>query len=157
MEIVNVRIDDRLIHGQVAGMWTGTLKATRIMVVDDEVIKDDLRKRMLKMACPAGVKLSILNCETAAQKVRNGQYEGDRIFVIVKSPAALLKMQSFGYPLSEVTVGNMSNRRGTRQIIKTINVTEDDERQFRELADKGIRFYAQMVPSSDRESFMEML
>ena len=40
MEIVNVRIDDRLIHGQVAAVWTLATKATRIMVVDDLVVKD---------------------------------------------------------------------------------------------------------------------
>ena len=44
MEIVNIRIDERLIHGQVAAMWTGNLKVSRIMVVDNEIIRDDFRK-----------------------------------------------------------------------------------------------------------------
>lgn len=157
MEIVNVRIDDRLIHGQVAGMWTGTLKATRIMVVDDEIIKDDLRKRMLKMACPAGVKLSILNCETAAANILTEKYVDDRIFTIVKSPATLARLFELGFPLTEVTVGNMSSKSNTRQIIKTINITDEDSTIFRDLSAKGVAFYAQMVPSADRDSFMEML
>lgn len=38
-EIVNVRIDDRLIHGQVAAVWSLVTKATRIMVVDDLVYR----------------------------------------------------------------------------------------------------------------------
>ena len=50
-EIVNVRIDDRLIHGQVAAVWSLVTKATRIMVVDDLVVKDPVNKEALKMAC----------------------------------------------------------------------------------------------------------
>ena len=157
MEIVNIRIDERLIHGQVAAMWAGTLKATRIMVVDDEVVKDNFRKQMLKMACPAGVKLSILNCETAAKNVLAQQYTGDRIFTVVKGPETLVKMFNYGFPLTEITVGNMSSKNNTRQIIKTINVTEEDEKCFRELSEKGVRFYSQMVPSVNKEDFMAML
>ena len=51
-EIVNVRIDDRLIHGQVAAVWSQYTKATRIMVVDDQVVHDVVNKEALKMACP---------------------------------------------------------------------------------------------------------
>ena len=51
-EIVNVRIDDRLIHGQVAAVWSLVTKASRIMVVDDLVVKDPVNKEALKMACP---------------------------------------------------------------------------------------------------------
>ena len=66
-EIVNVRIDDRLIHGQVAAVWSMTTKATRIMVVDDLVVKDTVNKEALKMACPQQCKLSILTVDTDLQ------------------------------------------------------------------------------------------
>lgn len=65
-EIVNVRIDDRLIHGQVAAVWSLVTKATRIMVVDDLVVKDPVNKEALKMACPQQCKLSILTVAKAA-------------------------------------------------------------------------------------------
>lgn len=58
--IIHVRIDERLIHGQVATMWTNTLKASRIMIVDDQVVKNDMEKMALKLAVPSGIKLSIL-------------------------------------------------------------------------------------------------
>lgn len=108
MEIVNVRIDSRLIHGQVAAMWTGVLKATRIMVIDNMVVKNEMMKRMLKMACPGGLKLSILNTETASENIKS-KYPEDRIFVIVKQPETLLELVQFGFPLEEVTVGNINS------------------------------------------------
>lgn len=75
MEIVNVRIDDRLIHGQVATVWSQVTRATRIMVVDDAVVKDPVNKEALKMACPSQCKLSILTVEKAAANLCAGKYE----------------------------------------------------------------------------------
>ena len=74
MDIVNnagitaVRLDERLIHGQVAAVWTRTMQITRIMVIDDEIIHDEIGKIALKSAVPVGVKLSILSVESAAKK-----------------------------------------------------------------------------------------
>ena len=74
-EIVNVRIDDRLIHGQVAAVWSLVTKASRIMVVDDLVVKDPVNKEALKMACPQQCKLSILTVAKAAANLCAGKYD----------------------------------------------------------------------------------
>ncbi len=50
--IVNVRIDERLIHGQVATMWTNHLKVNRIMVVDNVVVKNEMEKMFLRWLSP---------------------------------------------------------------------------------------------------------
>ena len=157
MEIVNVRVDERLIHGQVAAMWTGSLKISRIMVVDNEIINDDFRKKMLKMACPSGVKLSILDVKTATENIRIRKYEGERIFVIVKGPEVLVDLEKEGFPLKEVNVGNMSGGADTRQIKKTVNITEEDENAFRYLNEKSIVLYTQMVPTESREDFITLM
>lgn len=65
MAIVAARIDGRLIHGQVANLWTTKLNASRIMVVDNDIVNNDLEKTALKLATPPGIKLSILNTEKA--------------------------------------------------------------------------------------------
>ena len=49
-----VRIDHRLVHGQVAFSWTHYLGATRIIVIDDKAASDDFQKMALKMSKPAG-------------------------------------------------------------------------------------------------------
>ena len=69
MAIIHTRIDDRLIHGQVASMWTNQLGATRIMVVDDKAAFDDMVKTSLKLATPYGVALSVLPIEKAASRI----------------------------------------------------------------------------------------
>ena len=72
MTIVGCRIDGRLIHGQVANLWAGKLNVSRIMVVDDEVVNNDVEKSGLKLATPPGVKLSILPIEKAAANILAG-------------------------------------------------------------------------------------
>lgn len=61
MAIIATRIDGRLIHGQVANLWTGKLNISRIMVIDDEVAQNDIEKQGLKLACPPGVILPTLS------------------------------------------------------------------------------------------------
>lgn len=73
--IIAVRIDGRLIHGQVANLWTTKLNITRIMVVDDEVSQSAIEKSGLKLATPAGVKLSVLPYTRAAKNILAGRYD----------------------------------------------------------------------------------
>ena len=56
MAIIATRIDSRLIHGQVANLWTTKLNISRIMVIDDAVAQNDIEKQGLKLACPPGGK-----------------------------------------------------------------------------------------------------
>lgn len=68
MTIIATRIDGRLIHGQVANLWTTKLNISRIMVIDDSIVTNDLEKTALKLATPTGVKLSILTVEKAKKQ-----------------------------------------------------------------------------------------
>ena len=75
MTIIANRIDGRLIHGQVANLWTTTLNISRIMVVDDEIAENTIEKSGLKLATPAGVKLSVLPVAKAAENILAGKYD----------------------------------------------------------------------------------
>ena len=145
MSIIGVRIDGRLIHGQVANLWTTKLNITRIMVVDDEVAKNDIEKSGLKLATPPGVKLSVLPIEKAANNI------------IAREPDRLLKLVELGVPIEEINVGNMSQTNETRSITKSINVVDQDVEVFNKLQAKGVRLVAQMVPSDKAENFMALL
>ncbi|EOA3413197.1 PTS system mannose/fructose/N-acetylgalactosamine-transporter subunit IIB [Enterococcus hirae] len=157
MSIIGVRIDGRLIHGQVANLWTTKLNITRIMVVDDEVAKNDIEKSGLKLATPPGVKLSVLPIEKAANNILAGKYDSQRLLIIAREPDRLLKLVELGVPIEEINVGNMSQTNETRSITKSINVVDQDVEVFNKLQAKGVRLVAQMVPSDKVENFMALL
>ncbi|EON3043511.1 PTS system mannose/fructose/N-acetylgalactosamine-transporter subunit IIB [Enterococcus hirae] len=157
MSIIGVRIDGRLIHGQVANLWTTKLNITRIMVVDDEVAKNDIEKSGLKLATPPGVKLSVLPIEKAANNILAGKYDSQRLLIIAREPDRLLKLVELGVPIEEINVGNMSQTNETRSITKSINVVDQDVEVFNKLQANGVRLVAQMVPSDKAENFMALL
>ena len=152
MEIANIRIDERLIHGQVAAIWSKALNLTRIMVIDEDAVKNPTQKSVLKMACPAGCKLSILSVESAAANLAVRKYEGDRI-----SPATLRALYDAGYHFDSVNVGNMAKKDNSTQIGKSVCVTPQDVEDFRYLDGKGVSFGMQRVPTEASESLMDKL
>lgn len=153
MKIANVRIDERLIHGQVAAYWTRALNADRILVVDDFAAKDQIQKMALKMATPQGVKLSILTVPTASKNLLDKKYEGENVFVIVRNPKTLEAMVDEGMVFEKVNVGNMSSKHGSVQVRRSVGVTPADVESFKKLLDKGVALTAQMVPNDEVVDF----
>ena len=77
-----LRIDHRLVHGQVAFTWTHFLSATRIIVIDDKVANDDFQKMTLNMAKPAGCKLNIFSVSKALERADKIDSLNDNVFII---------------------------------------------------------------------------
>ena len=155
--IANVRIDERLIHGQVSTMWTNHLRADRIVVVDDAIVANDIEKEVLIMAKPTSLKLSILTVKGASMRMNNGQYQDERIFLIVKRPQTLAGLLSNHVKFDEINVGNMSSKLHSQQITKSIAVTDDDVSAFKEINSYGVKIIAQMVPNDEKKDFIVLL
>lgn len=151
--IVGVRIDFRLIHGQVANLWANAKQVSRFMVVDDQLATDDMQKQVLRMACPAAVKLSVLPLEKASANIQAGKYDAQRLFILAKKPETLLRLIESGVRLPEINVGNMSSLNEVKRVGLNIGMDEGDIEAFKKLQEKGIHMYAQMVPSDTPSDF----
>ncbi|MDF9824250.1 PTS system mannose-specific IIB component [Breznakia sp. PF5-3] len=151
MAIVDVRIDDRLIHGQVCGFWIPHFSVERIAIVDDVIVHDEARKTALKFGCPGKVKLSIFSPEAAADKFIRKIDKGINVMILCNRPEPILKMVEAGYQIGEVTVGNMSTKDKAKQIKKTVFVDEAEEKDFASLVKHGVKIFSQMVPNEQRE------
>ncbi|MCT2346829.1 PTS sugar transporter subunit IIB [Niallia taxi] len=144
--IVHLRVDDRLIHGQVATRWATGLKVNRIMVIDDKVATNELEKSVLRMAAPSGVNTSILDVEKAVNNIKNGNYQGQRVLVVIKTPEVAVQLLSAGLNVNQVNIGNLSNRPNTVQIKKSVSLSESERKAVDLLLEKGVEVTAQMVP-----------
>lgn len=154
MSIVHTRIDDRLIHGQVATMWTNNLNVSRIMVVDDAASSDDVLKMSLKLATPNGVSLSVLPVDKAADRINTGNYEGQRVLLIVKQPETLVEMIKRKVVIDHVNVGNLTYKEGRVKVANTVAVSKDDINAFNYLSEHGVKITLQLIPSNPVEDFM---
>lgn len=157
MGIVHARVDERLIHGQVAMVWTNTVGASRIVVANDAAVKDEMIIAGLKMAKPAGVKLSILSVKRAAEKFIADEYKDDKVFLITKNVTDMVELVRAGVPLKEFNVGNVAQREGSRPIKKSVNLTEKDIADIKEAVEKGVNVTAQMIPNESDQSILNML
>lgn len=148
--IIHIRVDDRLIHGQVATQWTNELGASRIMVINDDVAVNDVQKTVLRMAAPPNVATSIITKQTAATNILAEKYKGQKVLIVVKSPVDLLDLMEMGLPIKTVNVGNMSVREGTRHVRPTVSITETEEAAFKELLNRGVEITTIMVPGDNK-------
>lgn len=144
--IIHIRIDDRLIHGQVATRWSTGLGASRIMVANDKVASDDMQKSILRMVAPPGIATSIISKETAATNILAGKYAAQKVLMVLKNPMDAVDLMDKGLEIKEINVGNMAKRDDATQIKKSISVTEEEIKAFKVLMERGVKITARMVP-----------
>lgn len=155
MGIIHVRIDDRLIHGQVAAFWCNTLGAQRIMVANDAVAADELQKSVLRMVAPPGVATSIITKERAAENIKAGKYDRERVMLILKNPKDALDLMELGVEIKSINIGNMAHKENTVQIKRSINVTTEDIENFKKLNSSGVELTSIMVPDEPKTNLMD--
>ena len=155
--IKHMRIDERLIHGQVASVWTNFLGCSRIIVANDEAPKSEMQIAALKLACPTGVKLSILSVDKAAANILSGKYDEDKVFLITRNVPDAKRLVDAGVPLPGVNVGNLAQHDGYKKIKKSVSLSDADISLIREILAKGVKVTAQMIPDESDASIETFL
>lgn len=116
MSVVLARIDQRMIHGIVVTQWAGATKAKRLMVVDNEVSKDEVQKAAMRMSKPAGTGMSIIDTDTAITNFADGKYDNHNVLLIVREPETLVALVEGGVKIPKVNVGIMFDGEGKKQL-----------------------------------------
>ena len=112
MKIVASRVDERLVHGQIMTSWAKYLKLRRIVVVDDQVAKDEFMVTVLGMSAPAGISIDILSVADAASRIQNDKSDENTMLLFKRISAALeLAKLLAGTPneLKELNLGNLGS------------------------------------------------
>lgn len=147
--IQSIRVDYRLLHGQVAVAWTATLGADCILLVSDTVKNDKLRLAALRLAKPEGVKVVVKNTEEAIEALSSGVTDKYRLFIVcetVDQAGALARTSG----VKSINLGNIAFSEGSRQVTKSIFLNEKDEESVKGLIDSGFELFAQMVPTESK-------
>jgi PTS system mannose-specific IIB component len=156
--VVHLRIDNRLVHGQVTLAWVGALDVDHIIVANDEVAGDELQRLLLPQAA-RGVRTPVLTIDHALSRCKDVGAERERAMVIAKLPSDALRLVDGGLDPSEVNVGNQAPRSGTRftMVARSIAVTAEDAATYRQIAAKGHRLVSKMMPSDKPADFLQLL
>ncbi|HBN57473.1 MAG TPA: PTS fructose transporter subunit IIB [Lachnospiraceae bacterium] len=157
MKINLVRIDDRLIHGQVATVWAKEANAERIIICSDEVAKDEIRKTLLLQVGPPGVKVSVVDIAKAIRVYNSPKYENDTVFFLYTCPQDVLRMVNGGVPIKSVNISGMAFKTGKTQITKAVSVDESDIDAFKKLNELGIELEIRPVATDKKVDLMSKL
>lgn len=151
MDIQLIRIDDRLIHGQVVVGWVKALGIQRLVVVNDAIAKNSMQKTLMEMAVPSGLKVSFYS---VAEAVAACGQEGEkaRCLLLFSNPRDVLVFAEQGGPLSSVNVGGMHFGEGKNQVCRTVCVSPEDIEAFKGLRKRSVELEIRAVPGDVREA-----
>jgi PTS system mannose-specific IIB component len=148
MPLIHLRIDNRLIHGQVTVAWVSMLGANHIIVVNDKVAVDPIQKVVLPQAA-RGVKTSILTVDEATQYIKSDKASEEKIMIVAKFPSDALALIEKGVEPKEIIVGNQAPLPGTKfkHITRSIAVTEDQAQIYKRIHDEGFQLNSKLLPT----------
>jgi len=141
-----VRIDDRLIHGQVMTSWLNYLGAEKIMVVDDQAAADPFIKNVLKTCIPGNIKLAIFPVTKAVERLNQpGAFAGSKCIILVKYPKTLYEMHKLGVNFDNINIGGMGVSGTRTKFFRNISASEEEKEMFKEMIAAGSKIACRII------------
>lgn len=152
-----VRIDTRLLHGQVATAWTPDSKADRIIVVSDAVANDDLRKQLIGQAAPNGVKANVIPISKMIEVAKDPRFGNTHAFLLFENPQDVLAAVEGGVPIKSINVGSMAHSTGKTMVNKVLSMDKKDVETFEKLRELGVTFDVRKVPNDSKADLFDLI
>uniref|UniRef100_UPI00403F93F1 mannose/fructose/sorbose PTS transporter subunit IIB n=1 Tax=Candidatus Enterococcus willemsii TaxID=1857215 RepID=UPI00403F93F1 len=156
MDIRLARIDDRLIHGQIATTWAKQTGINRIIVISDEVAKDSLRKFLLQEAAPPGIQSNIVTVARMLEIFDNALLASQKVMLLFTNPQDVEVLVRKGLQLDSLNIGGMRFVGGKRMVTNFVSVDEADIASFRYLDSQGIELDVRKVPTDRKVHLMDL-
>ena len=157
IKIAAVRIDTRLLHGQVATAWTKQIAPDRIIVVSDGVAHDQLRKTMIEQAAPPGVPANVVPISKMIEVSRDPRFGATKAFLLFETPQDLLKCIEGGVDIKKANIGSMAHSVGKAVVTNAIAMDNADVETLEALHAKGVALEARKVPSDSPISYEDLI
>jgi mannose/fructose/N-acetylgalactosamine-specific phosphotransferase system component IIB len=146
MPIVLVRVDDRLVHGQILEGWLPSTGAQELLIANDVLAHDFLQKMIMQSAIPFSVSIVIDTVPGIAMLLRDTEENEVRRIVLVDSPKDALRLKKAGVGFDHLNLGNFRTNDVTVCLSRTVMVGEDSLRDLRTILEEGIKVDIQSVP-----------
>lgn len=151
---VLLRIDDRLLHGQVARNWMKQVGADVIVVANDLVSEDEKQQHLMDLVTPMGSKSYFFGLSEASAKIKDLE-EADAL-ILVETPADALKLIEDGIEIDSVNVGNIHQTSGKEKVNESVFVDQNDIDTFKKIEALGKKLDFRTLPSDKAIDFDEL-
>ena len=157
IKIAHVRVDTRLLHGQVATTWTKTVSPDRIIVVSDGVAHDQLRKTMIEQAAPPGVPANVVPISKMIEVTKDPRFGATKAMLLFENPQDLLAAIEGGVDIKEANIGSMAHSVGKVVVTNAVAMDNADVETLETLHAKGVALEARKVPSDSPVSYEDLI
>ena len=144
-----VRVDNRLVHGQVLEAWLPALDAHGILVADDEAAGNVLARSAMALAIPPRVSFQVVRLQAAAELLKPGGKgpQAERTLVLLRDVRDAVQLHDRGVPIPQLNLGNVHFGAGRRQVSASVFLDADELRSLEKLASAGTQVEVRAVPS----------
>lgn len=157
MAIIVGRVDDRLIHGQVATSWIRGNNIEVVVVVDDNIANNPTQVSILKVSAPAEVKVYAQSVDKFIEKMKKGILDNYRVMLVFENIETVKEVLSKGLDLKSINLGGMRFKDGRRQLSKALSVSDKEEKIIREIADMGVEVEHRQIVSDQKVDVLTLL
>ena len=152
-----IRIDDRLVHGQVAFTWVPALGADCLLVANDKVAKDEFQKMTLNLAKPANTRLVIKPIADAITFLTDEKNGKAKILVLINSIKDAAALVASVPEITSVNFGGIRGKEGSRLISKAVAITDADLPYIQEMLQKPVELEIRQVPTDSKQSVESLI
>jgi mannose/fructose/N-acetylgalactosamine-specific phosphotransferase system component IIB len=140
-----VRIDDRLIHGQVVAVWLRAVGADRIVIVDDKTAQNEFLREVLTLAAPQGTPVEVYGLTEGVARVAELASSPMSVFLLMRTPLTALRLRELGVQFDMLNVGGLGAGPGRRPLYKNISATDEELAALRKLEEMGTKVELRIV------------
>lgn len=155
MPVKHIRIDDRLIHGQVLIGWVSRYNYDTLLICDEELANSEWEKEMYLAAVPGDMKGDVIVPGDMQNYVDS--HPEDKILLLLKSPAALARLVNAGFPVEDVIIGGIHDKAGRKHYYDFMFLSGEEVELLRELIKKGIHIVCQDLPDHPSHELSSVL
>lgn len=156
MSIELVRIDDRLIHGQVVTTWVKQMEIEQILIINDLIDQDEVQKSVFDLMTPQGVKVRTFSIEKFIAVFKKTPIKR-RTLLLLTNPADALVLHQGGVTYEKLNLGGIKYTPERKQYTKAISLTDEEKEYLKQLGDDKIDVFVQMIPSDRMINLDELL
>ena len=154
MAIKFIRVDFRLVHGQIVTKWIHTIKADTILVVNDKLANDSFMLSVYQMSAPMGTKVKVVKVDDFINHFFQTQYEELNCMILIKNVEDLYRMYKGGVVFDSIQIGGLGGSPGRKTVFGPITLDKTDADRLMEINNSGQRVYLHQVP--EKIAFAEL-
>ena len=151
--IILVRVDDRLLHGQIICSWVPYLHADALLVASDEAASDSLTRDIISSCGCEGLDVVVKGVSEMVTDLKSDGLRSRRVILIVADLKDAVRVYDGGVSFKTLNIGNLHHRDNGRELSPSVIINSEDERILERFTALGVEIDIRAVPTGPSSKY----